>query len=368
MIRAYSVAVYPSAHFDEQLPVITSYIQMAKRYGCTEIFSSGHLPEFSLPDQLLCLEKLSHIVHLEQLVFTVDLGGSCLYEILHDEQLKNLVKKLHIDYLRLDYGYEPSFMIQCVRELGIHGIIWNASIMKLDEIAEHWKIAKQIPNLKIRACHNFYPRPESGLDEAFVKEQNGYFHQYSISVTTCIPSFTCPRGPLMAGLPTIECHRSMPMEKALLTLIKSKAADEILIGDEFISEREFQILYAVLQKQPLTLHVHLYADLSQQEEQLLLDRIHHIRYDSNSFLLRSQSSRQMAEFADVIPPHHIEERKAGCITMDNKDYLRYSGEIQFILEDLPMDKRVNIIGTIDEQDLWKLDYYRDGFDYQLIKC
>lgn len=366
-MNAYSVAVYPCADFNDHLPRIIAYIQMAKRYGCHEIFSSGHLPELTFTKQIDCLSKLADIVHQEEMVFTVDFGGNSLFEILEDTSLAQQVQAMHIDYLRLDYGYDPKLMLQLKDTLKIHGFVWNASIMKLMEIKTHIEVFQHMPNTTIRACHNFYPRLETGLDEDFVKQQNQYFHEYHIPVTTCVPSMTSPRGPLNEGLPTIEKHRYQSLEYSLLELIQQQTADDVLIGDEFISEQEFQTLHDILKRKPLLLHVHLYDDICKQEEVPLLG-IHHIRYDSNAYLLRSQSSRQMAEFAACIPKHHIEERKAGCITIDNENYLRYSGEIQFILKDLPADHRVNVLGSIDEHDLWKLAYYRCGFDYQLIKC
>ena len=39
-------------------------------------------------------------------------------------------------------------------------------------------------------------------------------------------------------------------------------------------------------------------------------------------------------------------RKAGSITIDNGRYSRYSGEIQIVIEDLPLDERVNVIARI----------------------
>lgn len=365
MIREFSVAVYPAIPFDEDK--IKSYIQKAKRFGCTEIFSSAHLPELSFEDQLDCLNKLACIVKQEQLLLTVDLGGKILYDILQQDEWKQKIKNMHIDFLRLDYGYEPSLMIQISQELQILGFVWNASIMSQQEVKEHWQAIHHIPDVQIRACHNFYPRIETGLDAIFVQQQYAFFQEFDIPVTTCIASATHPRGPLHEGLPTIENHRYLTMEQSFLQLWKGHASDAVLIGDEFMSDEEFQTIDKLLKHVALDLHIHLYEDITTQEENLLMNRIHHIRYDSNSLLLRSQSSRQMAEFAEAIPIRETKPRKAYTVTMDNELYERYSGEVQIILSDLPADERVNVLGIIDEQDRWKLDYYQEGFDYQLIR-
>lgn len=52
------------------------------------------------------------------------------------------------------------------------------------------------------------------------------------------------------------------------------------------------------------------------------------------------------------------------LTADNSAYGRYSGELEIALTDLPADVRVNVIGRIAEDDLWKLAYYRYGAEYR----
>lgn len=125
-------------------------------------------------------------------------------------------------------------------------------------------------------------------------------------------------------------------------------------------------MYCILHKKELVLHVSFLENATKEEKQLLLGRVHAIRYDSNSRILRSQSSREMAEFAKKIKAHNTVERKALTITIDNENYLRYSGEVQFVLQDLPSDERVNVAGCIAKEDAWKLQYYREGFAYRLI--
>ena len=46
-----------------------------------------------------------------------------------------------------------------------------------------------------------------------------------------------------------------------------------------------------------------------------------------------------------------------------ESYERYSGELQIVLKNLPQDNRVNVIGYIEEEERWKLQYYRQGYDY-----
>ena len=48
------------------------------------------------------------------------------------------------------------------------------------------------------------------------------------------------------------------------------------------------------------------------------------------------------------------------VTIDNKDYLRYMGEMQITKIDLDCNRKVNIIGSIAGEDLFLLKYMQGG--------
>ena len=103
-----------------------------------------------------------------------------------------------------------------------------------------------------------------------------------------------------------------------------------------------------------------------EEKNIVLGK-HIFRYDSPSNLLRSVSSRQMAEKARLIKPNNVIERKCGCISIDNELYKRYSGEMEVVLKDKEADERVNVVGYINNDDLYKLSAYKDGMSYDFIE-
>ena len=51
--------------------------------------------------------------------------------------------------------------------------------------------------------------------------------------------------------------------------------------------------------------------------------------------------------AEILPFNHFCERRVYDVTVDNKDFLRYSGEINIILKNLEPDRRVNVIGHVN---------------------
>src|SRR5699024_11291014 len=59
----------------------------------------------------------------------------------------------------------------------------------------------------IEAWHNYYPRPETGLDKLEFINMNKWLKEKGITVMAFVPGEGDLRGPLFEGLPTLEDHR-----------------------------------------------------------------------------------------------------------------------------------------------------------------
>ena len=66
-------------------------------------------------------------------------------------------------------------------------------------------------------------------------------------------------------------------------------------------------------------------------------------------------------------PCNCVQRRRGVITVDNKNYGRYSGELMLIREDLPADERVNVIGEVPENALLLMDRIGRGAKFMLVE-
>ena len=178
-----------------------------------------------------------------------------------------------------------------------------------------------------------------------------------------VPGNLTLRGPLFEGLPTVEDHRSRMDEVAynMLELSMEGGCDVVLVGDVDIREKDWEAVKCISQG-----YVELRADLLPGYE-FVRDQIHHDRPDSSEYLFRSQESRL---YQQVIEAEERENgvlvRKAGSISISNKKYLRYMGELEIARVDLPMDERLNVIGQIKEKDLKYLAYVQKGFGVKLI--
>lgn len=357
MWNFYTVSVYPKKNPD--FIKIENYIKEAKCNGCKEIFSSAHLPELNIKFQYDFILNLCCLVHKYDMKVCVDFGGDSLLDLLNDAKYCALLKQAHIDSIRLDYGVKPNIVVALRDKLGTDNYVINASLINENEIRDYLKY-----DVNYKACHNFYPRYQTGLDEPFVKEQYYLFKKYGIDVICCVPSHTHPRGPIYEGLPTLEKHRSIGFDECLIEI--SDYCDEVLVGDEWIKEEEFISLHRIGIDKRIDIQVVLEKDITEQERNIVLAE-HKMRYDSNSYCYRSQSSRQMAEFSKPVKPNNMIKRNVNDITIDNENFYRYSGELQIVKQNLESDTRVNVVGRVLDEDMWKLRYFRHGFIYRFVE-
>ncbi|WP_320957060.1 MupG family TIM beta-alpha barrel fold protein [Enterocloster asparagiformis] len=360
-----SIAIYPSVQWRQQTVQWSDYLEKAGEYGFREVFSSIHLPELALKDQVEMLEELARTANHLGMELTVDIGGGEIGQLLADSQMCARVRSAGIGLLRLDYGFCTEQAGALYNRLGIKGFVVNASIYDREEAEAVKKNLTAIDSrIELRACHNFYPRPETGLDREFFNEQNRIFAELGLITYACIPGKSHPRPPLGLGLPTLEQHRGMNLEQVCVDLVCSPGIGGVMAADEFFNETELACVARAVNREALTLQIRLETGVGQVERELILGMSHHIRYDSNRQVLRSRTSREMSRIGAKVAPGLTGERRRGMVTVDNERYGRYSSEVQILLADLEADSRVNCCGQISEEDMWKLDFYRQGFDYQ----
>lgn len=364
------VAIYPHQIDETYIEKVNETISLAFKHEFNEIFTTIHLPEYSLDQQLSCLEIIAEQTKKYDMDLVVDIGGKYINELLDDDNKINKIKQYNIDYIRLDYGYDINQVKSLYMLLNIKGFVINASMYDRNKLAKIIESFKQIDNnIKIRACHNFYVRKESGLDDVFASRQDSYFEEYDIPVYYFIPTHSNPRGPIYEGLCTIERHRYMSIKDIIVDLYKKHNLKAFIMADEWLSENEFNEIETItnkLENKDNNIQVEFFDGVSEQEKEIVLGK-HIFRYDSPSECLRSLSSRQMAEFASSIEKNNTIPRKTGYITIDNELYKRYSGEMQVILKDMDEDERINVVGRIvNEDDLYKLLHYKDNVEYNFI--
>ena len=184
-----------------------------------------------------------------------------------------------------------------------------------------------------------------------------------MKIAAFIPSLVNKRAPVFEGLPTLEKHRLIDpyiSAKELFAL----DTHNVIFGDSIPSDDEL-IRVGHIDENVIELRIKIY-DCNNIEKKIIFGDIHENRPDSAEDVIRSTNSRVSLNNSDVIYPHDNISRTIGSITIDNKDYLRYAGELQILKKVLPPDNRVNVVGSVSQQDLILLHYIDDETQFKFI--
>lgn len=329
-------------------------IAKARQAGIRYAFTSLHIPEESVRDYAEEVKSLLELCKNSDISLIVDIGPRTL-EKLGYEKLSDL-KQTSISHLRVDYGFTYEQMIELSRDFNI---VFNASTLLEQDIRELKRLNADFT--RFSACHNFYPKPLTGLSLKKVRSINENLKRLGIATMAFVPGDGVLRGPLCLGLPTVEAHRGGDVLYSLLQLEKECLTDICMVGDIDLSDRAWQSVGELAQG-----YVTLKAKLN-PEYRYMMDTVHHDRPDSSDYVIRSQESRTYATQGRLFPAEALLPRKKGSISVGNEGYLRYSGELEIARVDLEPESRVNIIGQVEDTYLPYLDYITDGMGFRLTE-
>lgn len=343
---------------NQSLDTVCNYLKLARQYGYTRLFTSLHIPEAN--PLLLLRDFKAFITYAKKLDYaiTADISPQAFTLLGADMSDLSPLKELGLSTLRLDYGFSSEQIAAITHSSDLH-VELNASTVTPTILQEIHAANTDLS--KIRACHNYYPRPETGLSFPLFTERSKLFRHYKIPVLAFIPSQTCPRGPLFAGLPTLEKHRCLSSPLAAKELLACQLVDGILFGDPLVTENELASV-AALTSDCIELQVIVQPHLSTIERQILFAP-HTNRRDPGECVIRSQEARGLCTSA--IPVRSVLPRNTGAITIDNQDYLRYMGEMQIITSPLLADSRTNVVAHIIPEEIFLLSYIEPGGSFRL---
>lgn len=241
--------------------------------------------------------------------------------------------------LRPDYGLSAKDVSSALKYTNI---VINASCID-EELVENLDKS----DTKFYAMHNFYPRPETGLDIDYCNDCTDYLHKHNCEVWAFISADDVLRGTVYNGLPTIEKFRKYPPYVQYYLLKNLCNIDTVFVGDVSLTKFSHNLILQTEKDDVLLLP----AVIDNKHEDYLYDKIFTIRQDNNSLVARLKESRSNTSINTSVKQNNMIERKLGYITMDNSDYSVYCGEVQICLQDLCADKRVNVIGHVDNNYL-----------------
>lgn len=331
--------------------------EIVEKARCANIkyaFTSLHIPEESVGDYAAEVKNLLDLCKSSNISLIVDIGPRTLQKLGY-EKVSDL-KQTSITHLRVDYGFTYQQMIDLSEDFNI---VFNASTLLEHDIRELKRLNADFT--RFSACHNFYPKPLTGLSLKKVRSINENLKRLGITTMAFVPGDGVLRGPLCMGLPTVEEHRGGDVLLNLLQLEKECLTDICMVGDIDLSSHAWQSISELAQG-----YVGLKAKLN-PDYRYIMDTIHHDRPDSSDYVIRSQESRTYASQGRLFPVEALQPRKKGSISVGNESYLRYSGELEIARTDLEPESRVNIVGHVEDAYLPYLDYITDGMGFRLME-
>lgn len=332
-----------------------SYLSSMREVGFSGIFTSLHIPEEDASKYRQRLADLGVLARKYHFTLMVDVSSGALAKAGFNKNPIMELLAMGITGLRMDDGFSMETVAEFSHQLQI-GL--NASTITEEEIKQLHEFAANFSNLS--AWHNYYPRPETGLEREWFARKNQWLKDNGLKVQAFISGDDEKRGPLKVGLPTLEEHRHrLPLAAALD--LQQLGVDFVYIGDPSLSKRSQSQFQAWVKNKRILVFC---ENIKEIYRDIVLN-VHHNRPDVARDVVRSREAR--GRVTNCVLPLQSLERKLGSITIDNYFYGRYMGELQLCKVDLPMDSRVNVIGNIVQKDLSLLPFIGANIEFELIE-
>ncbi|WP_078382264.1 DUF871 domain-containing protein [Sutcliffiella halmapala] len=337
----------------QSIEQMESYMKKMHEAGFRTIFTSLHIPEDDPTMYVAALKQLGALAQSLDMELMADLSPSSWKYLDLSIEEAIVLKEWGVTGIRVDYGFSPEQIAMLSKEMKV---ALNAST--IDEAFLQLLMNAGLQTDQVEAWHNFYPRPETGLDDQWFKIRNQWLKEQGLTVMAFIPGDQQLRGPLELGLPTVEKHRGQSVFAAYLEMTNDFYVDKVCIGDRSIKDATWK---QFMKYQEDIILIYCESLSLSEEERSILQMKHRNRMDPARDVIRSESSRFYAQKGRInIEPNNQIPRTKGTITIDNSNYGRYVGELQVALKDLQPDEKVNVIGRVYEQDHPLLSMIRPG--------
>lgn len=353
-MRRLGISIYPEKSTKEE---IFSYIDKMSELGFSRIFSCLLSTNESKEEVKKKFTEINNYAKSKGFEIIVDVSPR-IFEKL-DISYKDLkfFKEINADGLRLDIGFTGNE--EALMTYNEYGLIIEINMSNNTHIIN--TIMDYIPNkYTLYGCHNFYPHVYTGLTLDYFNKCTERFNKQGLKTAAFVSSNNKGAfGPWDAldGLPTLEMHRNMPLHVQVKHLIALNSIDDIIISNCYPSEEELNNLKNI-DLRFVTFNAVLNNNLSEVERKIILDELHFNRGDVSSSVIRSTQPRvKYKEYSFKL--HNAPEIiKRGNIVIESELYGHYKGELQIALQDMKNTGKSNVVGHIDPEEHFILDFIK----------
>lgn len=379
------ISLYPE---QETIEEITSYINLAAHYGFTHIFTSMFSVPGKVEDVKTLFKQLCSLAHDRKMKVCIDANASMLEKYGACPDDLSVFKEIGVDEIRMDMCYGDERDQVLVNNPQNILIQFSAAMIDITmPVIEHLK-----DNSKVVMCHNFYPQRYTGVSISDFLYINQIWKKAGCNIAAFISSNQSEAHgpwPVKNGLPTLEKHRSMPINVQVRELV-AMDVDTIYFGNAFASEAELkeaseavyqdseqndkikkmmQKLIPNLGNKQIKLKISIEENLSPAEKDILLHYKKHFDFgDSNEFMLRSRITRSI--YRDISIPQRACKKEMfskGDVLIVNDNLKYYCGELQICRKDMENDGQRNLLGHLSEQEYALTELIKPGDYFSFIE-
>jgi len=376
---------------------ISNYFQLASKYGFTRVVSSMFSVEGSNEEIIAYFKEFITVAHDYGMKVSLDVNTGFLKKINQSYDNLSIFHEISCDTIRLDGSYGPEKdYIMTQNPYGIE-VEMNASSHAVEKEIAYFK-EMGVERERVRLCHNVYPQRYTGLKWNDFLEKNRILRKYGYTIAAFVSSNapdTHGVWDARDGLPTVERLRDLPIDLQVRILLATGGVDDIIIGNAYASEAEFEAIAEMMQPPksietspvyekyreygPIMpkfglckrLKVILEQDITAIERENLLELVPQLdNGDSSEWIWRSRSGR-LINADRPIPPRAYggEFFPRGSVVIVNDNYRHYSGEIHIVREPIINDGKRNIIAKLapHEEMLLELIYRNDLVEFYEFK-
>jgi len=338
------------------------YIRLASEYGYKRIFtcliSLGDSIEKSMED----FKKIMSVAKEESMEVIADVTPEVFKALGLDYKELGYFHTLGLSGIRLDLGF--SGIEESIMTANPYGLKIEINISTGTKYLENI-LSYQPKKENLYGCHNFYPHEYTGLSREHFMKCSTQFKTNNIRTAAFVNAPCATFGPWATteGLCTLEEHRHLPIDVQGKDLIHNGLIDDVIIANCYASEDELRRL-SEMNTEVLTLNVNLEEDVTAIEEKIVTNELHFYRGDASDYVIRSTQPR--VKYKDEsFPPSNTRTIKKGDLLIDNDLYNRYAGELQIALKDRRNNGKTNVVGRINESELFLLDKIRPWQKFRL---
>ena len=360
-MRRLGVSIYPEKTTIEK---DKEYLSLVSEHGFERVFTC--LLSVIKPKEEIVAEFKEIITHAKELGMEVilDVAPAVFQDLGISYDDLSFFADLGADGIRLDLGFDGMKESRLTyNEFGLKiELNMSNNIEYLPNIISH-----QANKNRLIGCHNFYPQRYTGLPYDFFIECSNRFKRHGLTTAAFVSSQHGTIGPwdINDGLCTLETHRDLPIQIQAKHLWATGVIDDVIIGNSYASEAEI-IALGNLNRELLELDITLLDNVTETEENVILDEMHFRRGDISEYMIRSTEVRKKYKDYDFRPGSSDEVQK-GDVIIGNNDFGKYKGELQVVLRETPLDNRKNVVAKIVDEEQFLIDYIKPWSSFKLKK-